>query len=96
MGRLREAGDASARALAAMRALGSKSGVAGCLNQQAMIQWAGGDVAAARQSFAQALPAYKALGSDGKNASLLAFSYVYIAAYRVAASRDALGAARRS
>ena len=65
MGRLEEASDANARALAAMRELGDKPGVADGLNAQAIIEWSRGDIAAARESFAQALAAYKALGNDG-------------------------------
>ena len=63
--------DAAQRALAAMRALANKPGVASCLNQQAVIQWTRGDVAAARESFAQALAAYKALGDEDRAAMLL-------------------------
>ncbi|HTU82265.1 MAG TPA: tetratricopeptide repeat protein [Candidatus Acidoferrales bacterium] len=64
MGRLQDARDANARALAAMRTFGHKPGVAGCLNMQGAIQWAHGDVVAARESYAQALAAYQALGDE--------------------------------
>lgn len=59
------------RALAAMRALGDKRGVANSLNQQAAIQWARGDFGAAREWFAQVLAAYKALGNVAGAAAVL-------------------------
>ena len=71
MGRLEEAGDANARALAAMRASGNKPGVVNSLNVQALIQRARGDVATARESFAQTLAAYKALGDESATAVVL-------------------------
>ena len=71
MGRLEEAGDVNARALAAMRTLGNKLGVADCLNVQAAIQQYCGDVAAARELYAQALAAYKALGNESSAAVVL-------------------------
>ena len=71
MGRLEEASDVNARALAAMRTLGNKPGVADCLNVQAAIQPNRGDVAAARELYAQALAAYKALGNESGAAVVL-------------------------
>jgi predicted ATPase/class 3 adenylate cyclase len=70
MGQLEEASDVNARALAAMHSLGHKSGIAHCLNIQAGIQEARGDVAA-RESFAQALAAYKAYGDEAGAAVVL-------------------------
>ncbi len=58
MGHLEEASEANTRALAAMRTLGNKPGVADCLSQQALIQWDRGDVVAARELYAQALAAH--------------------------------------
>ena len=64
MGRLEEAGDLNARALAAMRTLGNKAEAAACLNHRRRFSLARGDVAAARESCAQALAARKALGDE--------------------------------
>ncbi len=71
MGRLEQAGDVNARALAAMRKLEHKAGVAESLNLRAAIQLARGDVAAARESYAKELAAYKALGSETGTAQVL-------------------------
>jgi tetratricopeptide (TPR) repeat protein len=45
--------------------------VADCLNTRAAIQWARGDVAAARELYTQALAAYKALGDEAGAAVVL-------------------------
>jgi tetratricopeptide (TPR) repeat protein len=71
MGRLEEASEVNARALAAMRTLGDKPGVANCLNAQGFIEGPRGDVAAARELFAQALAAFKALGNEAGAALVL-------------------------
>jgi predicted ATPase/class 3 adenylate cyclase len=70
MGQLEEASDVNARALAAMRTLGHKPGVAECLNIRAAVQRRCGDVAA-RELYAQALAAYKALGNEAGAAQVL-------------------------
>jgi tetratricopeptide (TPR) repeat protein len=54
-----------------MRASGNKPGVVNSLNVQALIQRARGDVATARESFAQTLAAYKALGDESATAVVL-------------------------
>ena len=64
LGRFEEAGDVNARALVAMRTFGNRLGVAHCLRMQAVILGSRGDVAAARESYAQSLAAYRALGKD--------------------------------
>lgn len=71
MGRLEEAGDANARALAAIRTLKNKPGVAQGLNLAAVIQLGRGDFAAARESFAQSLAAHKALENEFGTAVVL-------------------------
>ncbi|HEY1681462.1 MAG TPA: adenylate/guanylate cyclase domain-containing protein [Candidatus Tumulicola sp.] len=70
-GRLEEASDASARALAAMRAVADAPGVIECLNMQAIIHWARGDVVAAREEYTKALAAYTALGGDEAGAAVV-------------------------
>ncbi|MEO7201164.1 MAG: tetratricopeptide repeat protein, partial [Candidatus Tumulicola sp.] len=70
-GRLEEASDASARALAAMHAVGDAPGVIECLNMQAIIHWARGDIVAAREEYTKALAAYTALGGDEAGAAVV-------------------------
>ncbi|HEY1656627.1 MAG TPA: adenylate/guanylate cyclase domain-containing protein [Candidatus Tumulicola sp.] len=71
MGRLDEAGDAIARALAALRTCGDQWGVAGGLNIQAAIALNSGNRHSARELFAQALATYKALGNEIEAAVVL-------------------------
>jgi tetratricopeptide (TPR) repeat protein len=62
----------SDQALAASRACGDAWNVANCLNQQAAVAQMRGDVRAARELYAQALAAYKALGNESGAAMVLA------------------------
>ncbi|HEX3456735.1 MAG TPA: hypothetical protein VHR97_02165 [Candidatus Baltobacteraceae bacterium] len=71
MGRLDEANDAIAQALAAMRECRDAWGVANGLNTQAMIVLSGGDRHTARALFAQALTADKALEDEAGAAAVL-------------------------
>ncbi|MFY9665271.1 MAG: tetratricopeptide repeat protein, partial [Candidatus Cybelea sp.] len=64
MGPLDEAREATAGALAALRACGDTWGVAHCLNQLAYIESERGDLNVARELYAQALAGNKALGDE--------------------------------
>ena len=66
MGRFEESAEPIARALAAMRECGDKPGVAACLSRSASDHQARGDIVAGRESSAQALAAYKALGNEAR------------------------------
>lgn len=70
-GRLDEARETTARALATSRECGDKWYVANCLNQQAGIESDRGDVHEARELYAQALAAFKALGNEPGTAIVL-------------------------
>ena len=59
-----EARDATAQALAALRACGDTWGVARCCNQLGAIESARGNLRAARELFAQALAGNEALGDE--------------------------------
>jgi tetratricopeptide (TPR) repeat protein len=71
MGRLDEAQAAIEHALAALRVCGNAYQVAGCLDVQATIASHRGDVPAARELYAQALAAFKAVGNDTGPATVL-------------------------
>jgi predicted ATPase/class 3 adenylate cyclase len=71
MGRVDEAREATAHALAATRAFGNRRDVAGCRSQLAYIEAHRGDFRAARQLFAQALADQEALGDELSRAGLL-------------------------
>jgi predicted ATPase/class 3 adenylate cyclase len=64
MGRLDEAREVNARALASMRESGDKAGVARCLNLHATIATSPATQPEARDRYAQALAASKALGDE--------------------------------
>ena len=64
MGRLEEAGEENARALAAARVGGDKWVAATCLTQKASIEGDRGDLRAGRELYTQALAAFKALGDE--------------------------------
>jgi tetratricopeptide (TPR) repeat protein len=72
MGRLDEAKAMNEQALVALRACGDTMRVAGGLNIQAAIERSRGDVCAARELFAQALAAYKALEDETGIATVIA------------------------
>jgi tetratricopeptide (TPR) repeat protein len=71
MGRLDEAKAAIGQALAGSRACGDAWSMAGCLITQAGIALYRGDVRAARELYAQALAALKALGDESGTANVL-------------------------
>jgi tetratricopeptide (TPR) repeat protein len=71
MGRLDEAKATIEQAMAAARAGGDAWNVANCLNVQAITALARGDVHAARDLFAQALAAFKALGNESGSTKVL-------------------------
>ena len=71
MGRLDEAIEANASALAVLRTSGNKLGVAACLAQQATNHRCRGDVSAARDLYSQALEAYNVLRDDVGKAAVL-------------------------
>jgi predicted ATPase len=71
MGRLDEAKAAIEPALVRTRACGDKWNVANCLNEQASVESDRGDGGAARELYAQALMAYKALGNEDGTAVVL-------------------------
>jgi tetratricopeptide (TPR) repeat protein len=70
-GRLDEAEATIDQALATVRACADTSSVADCLNVQASIALARGDVRAGRELFVQALAAFKALGDESGIAIVL-------------------------
>jgi predicted ATPase/DNA-binding CsgD family transcriptional regulator len=72
MGRIEQAGEATATALAALRECGARVDAAGCLSQQGIIQWHLGDMSGGRELFTQALAAFKALGDESGTAQVLA------------------------
>jgi len=64
MGRHDEAKATNEQALAAARACGDAWNAAGCLDAQATMAWAHGDLRAARDLYAQALAAFRGLGDE--------------------------------
>ena len=71
MGRLDEAKAVIEQALAALRTCGKAYQVASCLDIQASIVMDRGDVPAARELYAQALAAFKAIGNEAATAAVL-------------------------
>jgi len=71
MGRLEEAREANARALAALHESGDKAGVARSLTRQAGLTWLRGDIIAGHELYAQALAAYTALRDEAGRATVL-------------------------
>jgi predicted ATPase/DNA-binding CsgD family transcriptional regulator len=71
MGRVDEANDVIARAVAALRGLGDDVGVAACLNLQGMSAHTRRDFAAGRTLYSEALEAYRTLGDETAMASVL-------------------------
>jgi predicted ATPase/DNA-binding CsgD family transcriptional regulator/tetratricopeptide (TPR) repeat protein len=71
MGRLEQASEATASALAALCECGPMVDVASSLSQQGIIAWHLGDVAGGRELFTQALAAFKDLKDDSGTAQVL-------------------------
>ncbi|MDQ6767402.1 MAG: tetratricopeptide repeat protein [Candidatus Eremiobacteraeota bacterium] len=71
MGRLEEARQANACALAALRECGDERGLAVCLTHRAIIHRHCGNIDAGRETYAQALEAYKALRNESGVATVL-------------------------